>query len=113
MDNDFRTIYDNLRAEQVALNAKMQSARGDAIKHVQEVIDAFHLLRSELKFEDDHQAKSPAEKRRGPASIKYRTPNGIEWTGKGNMKREFRDYLLSQGLTPEDKDLFLTPQFMK
>lgn len=29
------------------------------------------------------------------------------------MKREFRDYLLSQGLTPEDKDLFLTPQFMK
>lgn len=65
------------------------------------------------RFEDDHQAKSPAEKRRGPASIKYRTPNGIEWTGKGNMKREFRDYLLSQGLTPEDKDLFLTPQFMK
>ena len=113
IDNDFKTIYDNLRAEQEALNAKMQSARGDAIKHVQEVIDAFHLLRSELKFEDDHQAKSPAEKRRGPASIKYRTPNGIEWTGKGNMKREFRDYLLSQGLTPEDKDLFLTPQFMK
>lgn len=113
MDNDFKSIYDNLRAEQEALNAKMQSARGDAIKHVQEVIDAFHLLRSELKFEDDHQAKSPAEKRRGPASIKYRTPNGIEWTGKGNMKREFRDYLLSQGLTPEDKDLFLTPQFMK
>ena len=39
----------------------------------------------------------------------------LEWllTGKGNMKREFRDYLLSQGLTPEDKDLFLTPQFMK
>lgn len=65
MDNDFKTIYDNLRAEQDALNAKMQSARGDAIKHVQEVIDAFHLLRSELKFEDDHQAKSPAEKRRG------------------------------------------------
>lgn len=30
MDNDFKTIYDNLRAEQDALNAKMQSARGDA-----------------------------------------------------------------------------------
>lgn len=26
MDNDFKTIYDNLRAEQEALNAKMQSA---------------------------------------------------------------------------------------
>ena len=32
MDNDFKTIYNNLRAEQEALNAKMQSARGDAIK---------------------------------------------------------------------------------
>lgn len=29
------------------------------------------------------------------------------------MKREFRDYLLSQGLTVEDKDLFLTPEFQK
>ena len=113
MDNDFKTIYDNLRAEQDALNAKMQSARGDAIKHVQEVIDAFHLLRSELKFEDDHQAKSPAEKRRGPASIKYRTPNGIEWTGKGNMKREVRAFLEANNMKREDLEQFLTEQFKK
>ena len=41
MDNDFKTLYNTLRAEQDALKAKMQSARGDAIKHVQELIDAF------------------------------------------------------------------------
>lgn len=30
MDNDFKTLYNTLRAEQDALKAKMQSARGDA-----------------------------------------------------------------------------------
>ena len=40
MDNDFKTLYNTLRAEQDALKAKMQSAKGDAIKHVQELIDA-------------------------------------------------------------------------
>ena len=114
MDNDFKTLYNTLRAEQDALKAKMQSARGDAIKHVQELIDAFQIQSHDLKFEDTPSSfrESPV-RRRGPAPIKYRPPPGIAWTGKGNMKREFRDYLLSQGLTVEDKDLFLTPEFQK
>ena len=29
------------------------------------------------------------------------------------MKKSFREYLASQGLTPEDKDLFLTDEFRK
>ena len=43
MDNDFKTLYNTLRAEQDALKAKMQSAKGDAIKHVQELIDAVQI----------------------------------------------------------------------
>lgn len=114
MDNDFKTLYNTLRAEQDALKAKMQSAKGDAIKHVQELIDAFQSQSYDLKFEDTPSSfRETPVRRRGPAPIKYRTPTGIEWTGKGNMKREFRDYLLSQGLTVEDKDLFLTPEFQK
>ena len=114
MDNDFKTLYNTLRAEQDALKAKMQSAKGDAIKHVQELIDAFQIQSYDLKFEDTPSSfRETPVRRRGPAPIKYRTPTGIEWTGKGNMKRVFRDYLLSQGLTVEDKDLFLTPEFQK
>ena len=108
MDNDFKTLYNTLRAEQDALKAKMQSAKGDAIKHVQELIDAFQIQSYDLKFED-----TPSSFRETPVRRRGRTPTGIEWTGKGNMKREFRDYLLSQGLTVEDKDLFLTPEFQK
>lgn len=48
MDNDFKTLYNTLRAEQDALKAKMQSAKGDAIKHVQELIDAFQIQSYDL-----------------------------------------------------------------
>lgn len=50
MDNDFKTLYNTLRAEQDALKAKMQSARGDAIKHVQELIDAFQIQSHDLNL---------------------------------------------------------------
>lgn len=111
MDSDFKAIYDSLRAEQSELSEKMQAAKVDAIRYVQELIDAFGIRSSELAFED--QVGKRVVRPRGPAPIKYRTPNGIEWSGKGNMKKEFRDYLLSQGLTEADKDLFLTPDFQK
>lgn len=111
MNNDFKAIYDSLRAEQSELSEKMQAAKLDAIKYVQELVDAFSIRSTEIAFDD--QVGKRVVRPRGPAPVKYRTPNGIEWSGKGNMKKEFRDYLLSQGLTEADKDLFLTPEFQK
>ncbi len=111
MSEDFKAVYDSLRAEQNQLTEKMQAAKIDAIKYVQELVDAFGIRSNEIAFED--QVGKRVVRPRGPAAIKYRTPNGIEWSGKGNMKKEFRDYLLAQGLTEADKDMFLTPEFQK
>ncbi len=109
MSSDFKHVYDSLRAEQTELSEKMKAAREDAIKFVQEVINDFGIHSYELQFqpEDTKRVLRP----RGPAAVKYRTPTGIEWSGKGNMKKAFRDYLYSQGLTEADKDQFLTPEF--
>ena len=111
MSDNFKELYANLQRPQEELKKQAQEARAEAIAYVQEIITDFQLKASDFTFAEEPVAAT--KKSRGKSPIKYRLPNGVEWTGKGNMKREFRDYLLSQGLTPEDKDLFLTPQFMK
>lgn len=111
MDNNFKAIYESLRSEQEELSKKMQAAKLDAIKYVQELVDAFGIRSSEIAFED--QVDKRVSRPRGPAPVKYRTPTGIEWSGKGNMKKEFREYLLSEGFTEADKDLFLVEEFQK
>lgn len=111
METDFRVVYENLKEEQAKLDAKMASAKTDAVKHVQELIDTFGIVSTELKFRDHESGIMKATRK--PVAVKYRTPTGIEWTGQGKMKREFREYLISQGLAEEDKDLFLLPEFEK
>ncbi len=117
MSNDFKAMYESLKAEQVELNDKMKAARAEAIEHIQGIIDTFGITAADLSFAEEPKAASAAGRRtyrtRGPSPVKYRTPTGIEWSGKGNMKKSFREYLASQGLTPEDKDLFLTDEFRK
>ena len=111
MSDNFKELYANLQRQQEELKKQAQEARAEAIAYVQEIITDFQLKASDFTFAEEPVAAT--KKSRGKSPIKYRLPNGVEWTGKGNMKREFRDYLLSQGLPPEDKDLFLTPPFMK
>ena len=111
MSEDFKAVYDSLRAEQNQLTEKMQAAKIDAIKYVQELVDAFGIRSNEIAFED--QVGKRVVRPRGPAAIKYRTPNGIEWSGKGNMKREVRAFLEANNMTREDLDQFLTEQFKK
>ena len=48
MNNDFKAIYDSLRAEQSELSEKMQAAKLDAIKYVQELVDAFSIRSTEI-----------------------------------------------------------------
>ncbi len=116
MTTDFRTLYSSLRTEQDELNQKMKSARADAIVYAQELVDVFGIRASDLHFPNRSEqaaAAAGARRPRGPAPIKYRTPTGVVWSGKGNMKKAFREYLHSQGLTEADKDLFLTEAFKK
>ena len=113
MTESFKELYANLQRQQEELKKQAQEAKAEAIAYVQEIITDFQIKSSDLKFADDPVVVTTVKKTRGKSPIKYRLPNGVEWTGKGNMKKEFRDYLLAQGLTEADKDMFLTPEFQK
>lgn len=108
MGTDFKALYDSLRTDRSELEQKMRAARQDAVKHVQELIDAFNILSTDVRFEAK-PVRSTFRSRK-PPRVKYRTPTGIEWSGMGRMKKEFRDYLISEGLTEEDKVFFLVEE---
>ena len=97
----------------VGTKKQAQEAKAEAIAYVQEIITDFQIKSSDLKFADDPVVVTTVKKTRGKSPIKYRLPNGVEWTGKGNMKREVRAFLEANNMTREDLDQFLTEQFKK
>lgn len=107
----FKQVYEELQRKQDELNRKIASAKKDAVAYVQEIITDFGIKRSELHFAEEGAVT--ARKSRNKAPVKYRLPNGVEWTGKGNMKKEVRQYLEDNNLTAEDLTQFLTEQFQK
>lgn len=94
---NFKSTFEQLKAEQEALNLKMKEAKKEAIRHVQEIIKEFDILASELAFGEE-----PVKRTRAPSAPMYRTPTGIEWSGKGLIKKELKAYLEENGLTLED-----------
>lgn len=117
MINDLKTRLEQLVAEQKALNEEVAKTKLEAVKHVQEIISCLGISAHELTFppsgsEQPQPQSRPARPTRAPAVIKYRLPNGAEWTGKGLMKSEFRDYLKQEGLTKDDLELFLTEEYV-
>lgn len=106
MSNDFKQAFEAIKQEQADLNRRMQQAKREAIAHVQEIITAFGITEDQLKF---GVVPTPVRKRT-PAVIKYRTPTGITWTGKGRIKKEFSEYLHSKGETMNDLEKYrVTP----
>lgn len=85
--DDFKTVASNLQKEKEAYERKVQEAKGSAIAHVQEIINQFQISSSELHFETKRKTGT-----RAPAVIKYKLPTGATWTGKGQMKKEFKEY---------------------
>lgn len=85
--DDFKVVASNLQKEKEAYEAKVQAAKSSAIAHVQEIINQFNISSSELHFSDKRKTGT-----RAPAVIKYRIPDGTTWTGKGQMKKEFREF---------------------
>lgn len=98
--DDFKVVASNLQKEKEAYEKKVQEAKGSAIAHVQEIIDQFQIYSSDLHF----SAKKKVAGTRAPAAIKYRLPTGATWTGKGQMKKEFKEYkdLHFRNLTEKD-----------
>lgn len=105
----FKEIYAELQSQQAELKRKAQAAKSDAIAHVQEIITNFGIQRSDLRFNDQDEGVEKVTRSRAP--VKYRLPNGVEWSGKGIMKKEVRKYLEENNLTQADLAQFLTEQF--
>lgn len=100
----FEETFNELRMEQEDLDERMAKVRAEAIDHVQEIINQFGLSINDFSFFD---SEAPVKKQRKPARVKYRLPNGVEWSGKGQMKKEVKEYLDQNGLVKEDLDQFL------
>lgn len=96
----------NCSANKKNLTGKLLLKKKDAVACVQEIITDFGIKRSELHFAEEGAVT--ARKSRNKAPVKYRLPNGVEWTGKGNMKKEVHQYLEDNNLTAEDLTQFLT-----
>ena len=103
MSDNFKQTFESFKKEQEDLNRRMAEAKREALMHVQEIVDVFGIKPSELRFPIEGVAIHRA---RTPAAIKYRTPNGITWTGKGRVKKELLEYLNEQGETLADLDKY-------
>lgn len=102
----FEETFEQLRMEQEDLDERMDKIRKEAVAHIQAIVDQFGLKSSDIRFYDSTES-AVAKKPRKPSAPKYRLPNGEEWTGKGIMKRSFKEYLDENGLTKDDLDQFL------
>ena len=100
----FEEVFNELRMEQEDLDERMSKVRKDAIKHIQDIVNHFGIKSTDIKFYDTDEVV-PTRQRK-PSRIKYRLPNGVEWTGKGIMKKDVEAYLLDNGLTKEDLEQF-------
>lgn len=101
--SDFNSQLEELKKEQEAIEAKKQQLRYQAINQIQKLISEFKIQASELSFDASHRVII----RRKPARIKYRFPDGTEWTGKGSPKLAVKAYLESVGETLDDLPKYL------
>ena len=98
--DDFNKVAEELLKQKQALQSKYDEARVSAIAHVQQIIKDFRIQASDLQFE----GKVKKAGTRAPAAIKYRLPDGNTWTGKGQMKKEFKEYKNIHFRNLSDKD---------
>ena len=101
----FEETFEQLRMEQEDLDERMDKIRKEAVAHIQAIVDQFGLKSSDIRFYDSTES-AVAKKPRKSSAPKYRLPTGAEWTGKGIMKKEFKEYFEENGLTKEDLEQF-------
>ena len=95
--SDFNNALEELQKKEAALEAEKQNLRHQAINEAQRLITQFGIKAEDLSFDG-----TKVIIRRKPSKIKYRMPNGVTWTGKGNPKKAIVEYLTSVGETLAD-----------
>lgn len=99
--SDFEQIFQELNRDKEEVAKRFEEAKKDAIAHIKPIIKAFGIEASDL-FTD----KKKAKRAYAPVPIKYRLPNGVEWTGKGRVKKEVQEYLDAHNMTKDDLEQF-------
>ena len=102
---DFEERFKKLQAERKSLDERLEENKREAIEHIQNIVDCFGIKSTDIQFYDQDESQT-TKSGRTPAKIKYRLPNGVEWTGKGYMKKEVKAFLDENGLTREDLEQY-------
>ncbi len=112
-ENNLLSTLAEIQQARAELDQRAQAVKAEAVSYVQEIINTFGIQASELSFGDApvEVVNTKPRKARAPAVVKYRLPNGVEWTGKGLMKSAFKQYLEEHNLTRADLDQFLTDEY--
>ena len=111
MSETFLSKISQIKQDREELDKRTKDVKSEAVAYIQQIIDTFGIQAGELHFSDATVEAVKSRKHRVPAAIKYRLPNGVEWTGKGIMKKEVREYLEENNLTRADLDQFLTEHY--
>lgn len=99
------SALEEIQKTKAYLENKLQAAKASAIAHVQEIIDAFNIQPTDVRFKRLDGRKRPP--------VKYRLPNGETWTGKGCLPNSFKKFLEEHNFSRSDLDHFLTERFKK
>lgn len=113
-ENNLMSTLAEIQQARAELELRAQAVKAEAVSYVQEIINTFGIQARELSFGDAPAVEVvnvKPRKPRAPAVVKYRLPNGVEWTGKGLMKSAFKQYLEEHNLTRADLDQFLTDEY--
>lgn len=102
---DFEERFKKLQQEQKSLDDRLEENKREAIEHIQKIVDCFGIKSTDIQFYDQ-DIPAVTKSGRTPAKVKYRLPNGVEWTGKGIMKKEVKAFLDENGLTKEDLEQY-------
>lgn len=109
--------YHDLLAERDELDKRIEEARkaelSDAIQQVTTIIKKYGLTAAECGFSTVEQPE--ASKPTKPVAVYYRTPEGIEWSGRGRtpvaiQKLVDAGHKLEDFLTEEGKVWFAKKQ---
>ncbi len=89
MGFDF-TGFEALLSQEREYAEKKQGFRADALQTVKELVDCFHFTADELGIAPAESAPA-AEKPKRVVPPKYRTPDGVTWTGRGRQPKAIAD----------------------
>ena len=90
---------ESTEAEIAERKSKMESNRAAIVEEIKMLVSGLNIAPSELFAADALSSKQ--RKTRGPVLVKYRSPTGDEWSGRGLTPRWLND-LIAQGRAKEE-----------